>query len=76
MTNAMAEKTLAVLHQLEDFEQACLQAEIDMKDRKLSPTLGAEKSQLLDMRLAIAKLRESVTRYRAPKTPGSKAAAG
>lgn len=63
----MAEKTLAILHQLEDFEQACLQAEIDCKDRKLSPTLAAEKSQLLNMRLALATMREAVLKYRAPK---------
>lgn len=67
MTNAMAEQTLAILHQLEDFEKACLQAEIEMKDRKPSPTLSVEKTQILNMRMAIAQMRETVIRYRAPK---------
>lgn len=66
MTSAMAAKTLAMLHALEDFENDCLQAEIDTKDRR-TDSAEVDRSRLVEIRSQINSLRQSIRSYRAPK---------
>ncbi len=62
----MAAKTLEMLHTLADFEEACLQAEVDTRDRK-TESAELDRVNLVWIRARVLELKQAIRTYRAPK---------